>query len=58
MDWKLIMIQALASLIAKYGPGILDAIGELLIALIKSLTPKQTEELVAMLTKDTLAQTT
>lgn len=53
MDWRLIMIQALMYLIEKNGPRILDAIGDFLIALIRSLTPPQQAELVKNLSPAT-----
>ena len=42
---KLIWAQALAYLIAKFGPLALDAVGNLFLAIIKSLTPDQQKEI-------------
>jgi hypothetical protein len=59
MDPRTILIQALLYLIEKYGPQILDAVGELLLALIKSLTPEQKKELAksAGVSDDIIAET-
>lgn len=45
MDWKIVWAEALAYLVAKFGPVILDAVGNLFLAIIKSLTPEQQKEI-------------
>jgi hypothetical protein len=45
MDWKEILLKAMLMLLERFGPSIIEAIGDLILALIKSMTPEQKAKL-------------